>query len=103
MSGTDNPYGGSYGGQMTASAQLGGSEATNGAGGGYIKDTSTAAFTADVIEDSRRQPVLVDFWAPWCSEEHTFELQSLMLISYAVFCLKKKKSILILSVDYFYR
>src|SRR3546814_7850520 len=25
------------------------------------------------------------------SEEHTFELQSLMRISYAVFCLKKKK------------
>src|SRR3546814_8411544 len=28
------------------------------------------------------------------SEEHTSELQSLMRISYAVFCLKKKKSIL---------
>src|SRR3546814_6650062 len=27
------------------------------------------------------------------SEEHTSELQSLMRISYAVFCLKKKKSI----------
>src|SRR3546814_10040386 len=27
------------------------------------------------------------------SEEHTSELQSLMLISYAVFCLKKKKNI----------
>src|SRR3546814_4708385 len=26
------------------------------------------------------------------SEEHTSELQSLMLISYAVFCLKKKKT-----------
>src|SRR3546814_16279117 len=26
------------------------------------------------------------------SEEHTFELQSLMRISYAVFCLKKKKN-----------
>src|SRR3546814_7162882 len=26
------------------------------------------------------------------SEEHTYELQSLMRISYAVFCLKKKKS-----------
>src|SRR3546814_5125764 len=26
------------------------------------------------------------------SEEHTSELQSLMLISYAVFCLKKKKN-----------
>src|SRR3546814_3433474 len=29
-----------------------------------------------------------DFWR---SEEHTSELQSLMRISYAVFCLKKKK------------
>src|SRR3546814_3171201 len=28
---------------------------------------------------------------PQRSEEHTSELQSLMLISYAVFCLKKKK------------
>src|SRR3546814_3297789 len=27
----------------------------------------------------------------WRSEEHTSELQSLMCISYAVFCLKKKK------------
>src|SRR3546814_3983930 len=27
----------------------------------------------------------------WRSEEHTSELQSLMLISYAVFCLKKNK------------
>src|SRR3546814_4176817 len=29
--------------------------------------------------------------SPWRSEEHTSELQSLMRISYAVFCLKKKK------------
>src|SRR3546814_3398251 len=30
---------------------------------------------------------------PWArSEEHTSELQSLMRISYAVFCLKKKKT-----------
>src|SRR3546814_6847985 len=28
----------------------------------------------------------------WRSEEHTSELQSLMRISYAVFCLKKKKA-----------
>ncbi len=33
---------------------------------GYIKDTTTAAFRADVIAESARQPVLVDFWAPWC-------------------------------------
>src|SRR3546814_3879772 len=32
-------------------------------------------------------------WHPWRrSEEHTSELQSLMRISYAVFCLKKKNS-----------
>src|SRR3546814_6276669 len=30
--------------------------------------------------------------ATWRSEEHTSELQSLMRISYAVFCLKKKKT-----------
>src|SRR3546814_8145195 len=29
-------------------------------------------------------------FATWRSEEHTSELQSLMRISYAVFCLKKK-------------
>src|SRR3546814_7263407 len=28
----------------------------------------------------------------WRSEEHTSELQSLMRLSYAVFCLKKKKN-----------
>src|SRR3546814_7974950 len=31
------------------------------------------------------------YWHPIRSEEHTSELQSLMRISYAVFCLKKKK------------
>src|SRR3546814_2429359 len=31
------------------------------------------------------------FWSRLRSEEHTSELQSLMRISYAVFCLKKKK------------
>src|SRR6201998_2161104 len=33
---------------------------------GLIKDTTTQTFRRDVIEESRRQPVLVDFWAPWC-------------------------------------
>src|SRR3546814_7458392 len=34
------------------------------------------------------------------SEEHTSELQSLMRISYAVFCLKKKKNKTTLAVDH---
>ena len=34
--------------------------------GPLIKDTTTKDFMADVIEESRKQPVLVDFWAPWC-------------------------------------
>lgn len=36
------------------------------ASGPLIKDTTTAEFTADVIEASKTVPVLIDFWAPWC-------------------------------------
>jgi putative thioredoxin len=43
------------GGEMTAAAPE-----------GLIKETTTQAFVQDVIEESKRQPVLIDFWAPWC-------------------------------------
>lgn len=31
-----------------------------------IKDATDASFVVDVMEASKQQPVLVDFWAPWC-------------------------------------
>ncbi len=37
-----------------------------GTGGDFIKDGSTATFMADVLEASRKVPVIVDFWATWC-------------------------------------
>src|SRR3546814_2499774 len=41
----------------------------------------------------RHLPITPPGWCPVVrSEEHTSELQSLMRISYAVFCLKKKKA-----------
>ncbi|MBN9001196.1 MAG: thioredoxin, partial [Rhizobiales bacterium] len=43
-----------------------GDGATPPASADLIKDTTTQTFMKDVIEESKRQPVLIDFWAPWC-------------------------------------
>src|SRR3546814_5240604 len=60
---------------------------------GWLRNVRTAfAGGADVVQGAvHADPAGVDSMGPWRSEEHTSELQSLMRISYAVFCLKKKK------------
>jgi putative thioredoxin len=52
---------------QAGAAQTGtGTPAAAAAQGGHIKDTTTQGFRQDVIAESMKQPVLVDFWAPWC-------------------------------------
>ena len=43
-----------------------GGAATPQAAPDLIKETTTQTFVKDVIEESRHQPVMIDFWAPWC-------------------------------------
>jgi putative thioredoxin len=50
---------------MTMLENVGGAAAVA-APEGLIKETTTQGFMKDVIEESKRQPVLIDFWAPWC-------------------------------------
>src|SRR3546814_9478384 len=60
---------------------------------GHVLGPVPGAQTGEVVvEDDVEHPVQPVLDAPMRSEEHTSELQSLMRISYAVFCLKKKKS-----------
>src|SRR3546814_8369307 len=58
-------------------------------GGPQIADRSS---TTDMFIDSLKPAADAQVSYYLRSEEHTSELQSLMRISYAVFCLKKKKT-----------
>ncbi|MBZ9656462.1 thioredoxin [Phyllobacterium lublinensis] len=68
MSNTDNPFGGGYGAASGAQTVSFGTTPNGSAAnaGELIRDTTTAGFSKDVIAESKTQPVLVDFWAPWC-------------------------------------
>src|SRR3546814_9539915 len=60
-----------------------------------INDTQNTKVEFPILADEdRKVSTLYDMIHPNASrsEEHTSELQSLMRISYAVFCLKKKKN-----------
>src|SRR3546814_2530662 len=62
----------------------------------FANDGETAIAMLGTQDGMRLDAILLDHWIPDFdtsrSEEHTSELQSLMRISYAVFCLKKKTS-----------
>src|SRR3546814_757548 len=63
--------------------------------GAILFTSSTSAFAGDVGQFSYgASKAMVNWYIKTIarSEEHTSELQSLMRISYAVFCLKKKKT-----------
>src|SRR3546814_6109741 len=51
---------------------------------------STGAHYLDTANYEPRDEATFEYHWQWRSEEHTSELQSLMRISYAVFCLKNK-------------
>lgn len=79
MSNQENPYGNSGGGtnyKMSYQDDAGKADAVQqtppvanntGVDGEFtVAEISTAQFVAEVIEASKTQPVLIDFWAPWC-------------------------------------
>src|SRR3546814_4442533 len=58
----------------------------------FALSTQRQAQDASTSDQMRSHFSGEDGWSNMRSEEHTSELQSLMRISYAVFCLKKKKT-----------
>jgi putative thioredoxin len=60
-------YGASYGSPAPQAAPAPAPAEGNAvADGDLIRDTTTRDFVKDVLEESKKQPVLVDFWATWC-------------------------------------
>jgi putative thioredoxin len=51
---------------MPNEALIGGGLGDGAAAAAPVKDVTTATFMAEVVDASFDQPVIVDFWAPWC-------------------------------------
>src|SRR3954469_9684696 len=60
-----------------------------------IKETTTQTFVKDVIEESKRQPVLIDFWAPGCGPRR----QLTPIIEKAVRAAKGKVKLVKMNID----
>src|SRR3546814_3497480 len=59
---------------------------------GWTKSDGAAMATKRYDTAAGQREAQLYFSVHWRSQEHTSELKSLMRISYAVFCLKKKKT-----------
>src|SRR3546814_10202324 len=59
---------------------------------GWLDVSAMPRLAAALVSDAGRCRYAAEFGRDARSEEHTSELQSLMRISYAVFCLKKKNT-----------
>jgi putative thioredoxin len=51
---------------MSDESLIGGGMASGEGAAFAVKDVTTATFMAEVVDASFDQPVVVDFWAPWC-------------------------------------
>src|SRR3546814_9428443 len=76
------------GGSESGSSSSGSSSSSSSSGGGG--GAATTPFGSQIITQTQ-SGYWVELTGTLRSEEHTAELQSLMRISYAVFCLTKKK------------
>src|SRR5437764_3141495 len=51
---------------MTNEILIGGGQGAGPGVAAAVIDVTTATFMAEVVDASFEQPVIVDFWAPWC-------------------------------------